>query len=163
MKFRMRFLDNNYQKYIGIVFRAKDLENYFMLEVVQNPAQNVNKCVVKPHVRYLGMWEGMSWDEIGDDYGSGWRKVSLKILNNKVILAVEGMRVYTWYLPTHVDINHIESGVKEKRNVSPAEEEFGAKVTDLPKIDFKNSFGMVGFRAYLDQGAEVKDLTIKSI
>ena len=162
MNFEMSFLDD-YEKYIGIIFRARDLENYFMLEIVQNPAPSLNKLVIKPHVRFLGMWEGMSWDEVGSDFGPKWRKVSLTALNAKVTLRIEGMREYVWYLPTHVDINHIESGVKETQNVSASVEDFAAKVTDLPKIDFRDSFGMIGFRAHLNQGAEIKGLIIRNI
>ncbi len=172
MKFQMRFLNDGnfiqaYNQNIGIIFRAKDLENYFMLELLIHE----NEVWLKPHVRYQGMWEAMSEDRIlplGQSEPEWirereWFKVKLVVKENVVSLTMSDMNEYQWSLPTHVDINHIESGVKEKQSVSADREEFGAKITDLPKIDFKDSFGMLGFRAHLYQGAEIKNLNIKVV
>lgn len=172
MEFQMHFLNDNnfiqtYNQNIGIIFRAKDLENYFMFEVLIRE----NNVWLKPHIRYQGMWEAMSEDRIlplGQNEPKWikereWFRVKLVIKGNVVSLIMTDMSEYQWSLPTHIDINHIESGVKEKQSVSADKEEFGAKITDLPRIDFKDSFGMLGFRAHLYQGAEIKKLTIKAI
>lgn len=165
MDFEIRFLDG-YSRNIGIIFRAWDLENYFMLEV-----KIENNCLwVKPHVRYQGMWDTMS-DDIILEFNDGeppwlqeWLKVRLVVNGGAANLSIRDIEDYEWVLPSHVDINHIESGIRENNNLSSQQEtNFGAKITYLPEIDFKNSFGMIGFRAHLNQGAEIKDLIIRSI
>jgi len=158
MKFDMRFLERGI---IGIVFRAEDLDNYFMLQL----RREETSIKIVPHVRYLGMWEQMSQDILGaKKNNSGWLEVTLKAKDNTVIFNVSGIGTYTWNLPTHVDINHIESGNRKNQNSnSNADEKFVVKATDLPKIPFKDTFGRIGFRAHLDEGADIKNLTIKKI
>ena len=150
MKFDMRFLERGI---IGIVFRAEDLDNYFMLQLKKGDstlfAPNGSISIV-PHIRYLGMWEQMSQDILGaKKNNSGWLEVTLKAKDNTVIFNVSGIGTYTWNLPTHVDINHIESGNRKNQNSSSnADEKFVVKATDLPKIPFKDTFGRIGFRAH---------------
>lgn len=157
MKFNMRFIET---KKIGIVFRAEDLENYFMLQL-RKEAGSIN---IVPYVRYSGMWEGMNKDKLGIDNNSEWLKVKLQVKDNKALLSVDGVGIYTWNLPTHVDINHIEFGIRKNQNSNPSSgEDFAAKVTYLPRIPFRDAFGRVGFRAHLDEGAEIKNLEVKNI
>ncbi|EKD96144.1 MAG: hypothetical protein ACD_24C00167G0001 [uncultured bacterium] len=166
MKFQMQFFPEkpfnyNYDRKLGLIFRAADLDNYFMLQISYDGS---NKFLVIPHVRYQGMWDIMSNEEIGSSNKQGWLDVKLIVHNREVKLTIDTVGDFIWVLPTHVDINHIEDGIKKSENNLPKDnsgESFGAKITSLPKIDFQNSFGMIGFRAYLNEGADIKNLTVK--
>lgn len=169
LNFKMRFLKQEdfvrqNDRHVGIIFRAKDLENYFMLEIMI-----LNNCVcVKPHVRYQGMWDTMSEDKICGEFNhepswfSDWLDVNMIVKDNQAKLSINNSKEYEWHFPTHVDINHIESGIRETANThSEQDVNFAAaKVAYLPEIDFRKNFGMIGFRAHLDQGADIKDLKI---
>ncbi|MBI4058961.1 hypothetical protein HY404_01840 [Candidatus Microgenomates bacterium] len=161
MNFQMKFLyhEQNEQN-LGIIFRAVDLENYFMLEIIRK----TSAICVKPHVRYLGMWEIMSQDVIGEvDPSQEWLKIYVTVNRTEVKISIKGVGEYEWFLPTHVDINHIEDGPRKNNSNEFDEKEVAAKITLLPKIEFRKSFGMVGFRAHLNQGAEIKNLNISKI
>lgn len=173
MDFQMHFFytkeipwnSQHYEKNIGIIFRAKDLENYFLVEIIRSDG---NKLYIKPHVRYQGMWDVMSEEEINYLQSGAeipeWLTVSLEVFENRVNLYFENFGKYQLHLPTHIDINHIESGVRENQNkATKSEQEFAAKITNLPEIDFRTTYGMVGFRAHLYQGADIKNLIIKCI
>ena len=157
MDFELKFLkkedfNGEYCKNVGIIFRAKDLENYFMIEI------KIDKNIlwIKPHVRYEGMWDVMSDDKFLTEaetqkFNDDWVHLKLTVNKNTAELSIGDDKKYEWALPTHVDINHIESGIKESNNISPEQDsKFGAKVTYLPEIDFRNSSGMIGFRAHLN-------------
>lgn len=178
MKFKMRSLVDEvfFQEYvscIGIIFRAKDLQNYFMLEIFVGVDKKEDKEIwgiwLKPHIRYHGMWEFMSLDGIylfkqnESKLFKEWMNVKLIVDDNVARLTINDFDEYDWILPTHVDVNHIESGTKKEFSSSAEKDEFGTKNTDLPRIDFKDFFGMIGFRAHLNQGAEVKNLTVKKL
>lgn len=172
MEFQMRFLNykfrKRYDKNLGIILRADDLENYFMLEIFIDEAEDKRGIWLKPHVRYQGMWEAMSEDNISNQIPKkianlDWFKIKLIAKRNTIIFFIENDIEYKWFLPTHVDINHIESGIKDNQNVSSSKEEFGDRISDLPRITFRNAFGMIGFRAHLYQGAEIKNLKIRNI
>lgn len=165
MSFQFRFLSketvNPYYEYVGLVFRARDLENYLMLEMIQRNSE----FFIKPHVRYLGMWETMSEEKISDEAKTptDWQDVQLIVNGNEVRLLIEDVGEYEWFLPTHIDINHIEDGPRKNNSPEFDEKEFVAKTTLLPEIEFRESFGMIGFRAHLNQGAEIKDLTVYTL
>lgn len=157
MKFDVWFMERGI---IGIIFRAEDLDNYFMLQL----RRKTDSIVIVPHVRYSGMWEVMSQDALGKHNNSKSLAVTLQVKDARITLTIDGVGKYLWNLPTHVDVNHIENGVSNNQNKNSASEnEFAAKVTGLPKIQFRDTFGMVGFRAHLDEGANIENLTIKAI
>lgn len=157
MQFKMKFL--NYEKNLGIVFRAVDLENYFMLEIIEK----TEAMVAKPHIRYHGMWETMNQDVIGKiNQKLEWYKVEIRVIGAEVNISIEGTGEYEWLLPTHIDINHIEDGLRKNNSAEFDKQEFAAKTTLLPEIAFRESFGMIGFRAHLNQGAEIKYLTVQT-
>lgn len=80
------------------------------------------------------------------------------------IISIDGVGDYKWHLPTHVDINLIEDGIKKNQNgTSESQDDFSAKTSSLPEIEFRESFGMIGFRAHLYQGADIKELTIDAL
>lgn len=153
MSFEMKFLENAPQKNMGIIFRAEDLENYFMLEIFMK--NEGNKIYVKPHVRSQSAWDIVQESPLGEFNFLEFQKVRLRVDKTEVLLYISGNKVFEWHLPTHVDINHIEAGVQ---GIS---EETSKGI--IPKISFRNEYGMIGFRAYPGQGAECKRLNIKSI
>lgn len=155
MSFEMRFLKDSPQKNVGIIFRAKDLENYFMLEVIQF-GELVKYIFVKPHVRSQGAWEFVQETFIGNFDLLQFQKVKLQVDNRKVQFYISGNKAFEWYLPTHLDINHIEAGVQ-----GTSEETTSRGI--IPKIDFRKQYGMIGFRAYPGQGAECKNLIIRHL
>lgn len=185
MNFHMKFFNleeddikfNYGDPCVGVVFRAVNLENYFMLEIrkravkvkIENKETEEHQITIKPHVRYFGMWETMSEEFIKKiDIDPGWFKVDLIVRDKDIILSLENIGDYKWFLPTHVDINHIEDGIRKNNNSGSEPEnksdvDFATKTQLLPEIEFKEAFGMIGFRAHLDQGADIKELTIKSI
>lgn len=163
IKFKMQFFIQkpfiyDYAENLGIIFRAKDLENYFMLQILRQG----NKFLARPHVRYEGMWEAMSDEEIGikkSNVGE-WFKIKLKVQEQRAEINIEGVGEFVWILPTHVDINHIEDGMRKSNVGSTSDESFGAKKSFLPTIEFSDSFGMIGFRAHLNEGADIRDLDV---
>jgi hypothetical protein len=160
MNFDMNF---KYQdKNIGIIFRAEDLDNYFMIEVIEQD----KKIYIKPHIRYSGMWEIMSPDEIGslNESESGTLKVELRLKGVTAELTIASMENYIWRLPTHVDTNHIEAGTKERqKDIKDSDSLNGIPTRITPEINFRNDYGRIGFRGYLSQGAHIKNLTIKKL
>ncbi len=155
ISFEMKFLKDTPMKNVGIIFRAKDLENYFMLEIFQ-VAGLINYIYVKPHIRSQGTWEFVQQTFIGNFDLLNFQKIKLRINSSIVQLYVSSNKVFEWYLPTHLDINHIEAGVN-----GLSEETTSRGI--IPKIDFRQSYGMIGFRAYPGQGAEIKNLNIKTL
>ncbi len=174
MSFEMRFLNIkdpkilDYQKRIGLVFRAEDLDNYFMIEIGQGVEGSIDSSV-KPHVRYKGGWEIMSVEEskISFDFSS-FNKVTLEVKNDVVHLFYKNISIFYWVLPTHVDVNHIESGVKDENKDGQEDKQmknitgkiFAGHVQDIP---FRLSYGLVGFRAYMKHGAIIRSLRIEPI
>ena len=42
------------------------------------------------------------------------------------------------------------------------DKQFGTKTSLLPTIEFRNTYGRVGFRVHLDQGADIRNLKINA-
>lgn len=163
MTFELNFLDNLY-KHVGIIFRAVDLDNYFMLEIMQDSPHHDtpdegNKSGIKPHVRYRGGWELFYFEEKDFDF-SEFVKVTLEVKENTAYLYYKDALIFTWILPTHVDVNHIEAGVRQN-NIT---ESTGKAVTEIvQRILFKEKYGMIGFRAHPGQGAIIRGLKIEPL
>lgn len=157
MTFEMKFMTEH--KTIGIVFRAEDLDNYFMLQL-----SDKHKCI-KPHVRYQGGWDvfqPVETDIFGD---TGYLNVSLEVKNNTVYLEVKNHLEFTWVLPTHVDVNYRESGVEIKESGTINEDinkgiKIAGHVQDIP---FRLGYGKIGFRASPGEGAIIRGLKIKPL
>lgn len=164
MTFEMKFLDDLY-KHVGIIFRAVDLDNYFMLEIMQDSPYHGtpgggNKSGIKPHVRYSGGWELMYFEEKKDFDFSDFVKVVLEVEKNTVYLYCKDALIFVWILPTHVDVNHMEAGVKQN-NIT---ESTGKTATEVVKrILFRENYGMIGFRGHPGQGAIIRGLKIVSL
>ena len=153
MTFEMRYarhLMNN----IGVIFRALDLDNYFMLEIILRD----NQTRIQPLVRYRGAWETSEEEELGSVDWSDSVRVRLNVKDALATLEV-GSFLYEWILPTHVDVNHIEAGGRLTNQ--DAENQGIAK--SVPEIPFRLDFGMIGFRAHQGQGAIIRNLKVKPL
>lgn len=161
MSFEVKLHEENKQdqKLFGVIFRAKDLDNYFMLEI--GFYDGINR--IKPHVRYRGGWEELAVKEVDEfkfDSKSGYRKFKLSVVGNEVNLYYKGKIVFTWGLPTHVDVNHYESGAREDK----AKEKSDSFLYQghVQEISFRNSYGLVGFRSHWHHApAIIKSLKVE--
>lgn len=159
MEFQMKF-EEKHNRYLGIIFRAQNLDNYFMLEIIDRGG-----IYIKPHVRFQAGWELMEEKGMGNFDFSDFRKIVLKVKGRVATLYIEDKLVEELYLPTHVDVSHIESGTNQAKQGQQQEEKsirpnIPLHVTEIP---FLQSYGMVGFRAHPGQGAIIRGLEIKSV
>lgn len=166
MSFKVKFDENSCEKkkLFGIIFRARDLDNYFMLEIGNRPERE-NKPAIKPHVRYKGGWEELAIkmeDEFNFDEKDKLHKFKLMVIGDTVDLYYYKNgenKVFSWQLPTHVDVNHYESGVREETN---------EKKTDMflyqghvQEIYFRLDYGLIGFRSHWNHTpVTIKNLTV---
>lgn len=161
MTFELKFLDNLY-RHVGVIFRAVDLDNYFMLEILQDSPHHGsslkdNRSGIKPHVRYRGGWEIMYFEEKKDLDFSDFVKITLEVKEDTAYLYCKDSLIFTWILPTHVDVNHIEVGVRE-RNMTESKSKDIAEV--VQRILFREKYGMIGFRGHPGHGAIIRGLKI---
>lgn len=145
INFECMFPPGSDDQTIGIIFRAKSLSDYLMVQINDKEKQIV------PHVRMEGRWETprrpkyeMSFER------NNFFDVKLRIINEKVELFIRGTKLLDWNIPTNSDLT---SADKEKRHVD----------TIVPIIDFRQSYGMIGFRAYQGEGGVIKNLSVKRI
>ncbi|PIY94997.1 MAG: hypothetical protein COY68_00605 [Candidatus Levybacteria bacterium CG_4_10_14_0_8_um_filter_35_23] len=181
MSFEMKFSPDNFrnQKLISLIFRAEDLDNYFMIEIGENAEHyekvelNVEKnkeeminifvSSIKPHVRYMGGWEIMAVEEMKKPFDfSEFIEVSLEVKEDTVYLFYKKDLVFSWILPKYVDVNHIESGVRDNREKEKVVMG-GAFVGHVQKIPFRLAHGMIGFRAHVRHGAIIRNLKVEPL
>lgn len=153
--------------YLGILFRAQDLDNYFMIsigikatlkdDIKDKQLKYKKKLWLTPHIRLDGQWEVFTPFKYPE-------KDNLHIDESKphlVNLTVEGTKLtlrlteingfnFKWNLPTHFRGNY---GEKKK---SDDKYSYG----DDSTIPFRSSFGMLGFRAYGTEHVIVKDIVV---
>lgn len=163
--------------YIGFIFRALDLDNYFMVSIgikqtisKNNKGQTkkeeyvyLEKLVITPHIRVDGKWEVFSPKLYPDDNISTQRVV-LKKGDNTCYCRVQGSylvlginskeEIFKWNLPTNSRVNYIEEDRKQLKDSSGFT--FGNSTT----ISFRNTYGMIGFRAYGEEHVIVKEINI---
>jgi len=164
MSFEMKFDKKKYpREHVGIVFRARDLDNYYMLEL-----RGEGNGGIAPHIRYKSGWEmteEVRMNEVNKFDFSDFKKVQLRVVEDIATLFYEDTEVFRWILPTHSDVNHYEAGVKDSNEhkkedaVLLTKNLFGNHVQKIP---FRTSYGMVGFRAhYQNQGAIIRKFQIE--
>lgn len=164
MSFDVEFEENSIQKQklFGIIFRASNLDNYFMLEIGVRPEGN-NPQGIKPHVRFKGGWEELAVKEIKKfkfNSENGPHKFELLVVGNIAKLSYRGEDIFRWELPTYVDVNHYESGVKEKKNEESRD--VFLYQNHVQKIPFRLDYGLVGFRSHWNHApAIIKNLIIQ--
>lgn len=167
MTFEMKFVEH-LEKNIGIVFRAEDLDNYLMLEVFRKDGGSSDgkrfwKSGIKPHIRYKGGWEIFGQETHYEHDFSDFVQIVLEARDDVVKLFYDRKQIFTWILPTHVDVNHIEAGFKQEERTGKVDligKDIARSVQELP---FRLAYGMVGFRAHPGQAAIIRDLKVESL
>lgn len=152
------YSDEHTMDYIGIVFRAQDLDNYFMIEI--NRKKDTNDLRVQRLVRYRGGWETSIEEKIGTI--TDWTKplqISLTVACHLAKIKANNLSC-EWILPSNVDLSHFESGSGAKKDENKPKY---SESKSVPEIPFRTGFGMIGFRAYPGQGAIIRNLEIKSL
>lgn len=144
-----------FNDYLGIVFRAQNFDDYFMLEVC---CKN-NDLVIRPHVRVNVNWDAPYLDpdfnRLNNFFGRRRRSIALKIKVKGSFVEVTELktnRTLVWYLPTHVEPNQIQAvGSRAGDNLSK---------TYVGEVYFRDKAGMFGFRNYGNELAFIKSLHI---
>jgi hypothetical protein len=162
----------------GIVFRAQDLENYLMIQFVLGDRIDGSGTIITdiiPHIRFEGDWETFNitpaFTKSPEPYHPTEIKyhhgipITLEVNENLTILTIksnEKTEEFRWNIPTHTDPNlrqHIPYK-KDKELLTkpdPLEGQF------VPRIWFRNKYGMVGFRAHSWERIVINNLKIKRI
>jgi len=144
----------------GILFRAQNLESYFMLQMQCNPILKI-----APHVRIFGNWDVIEANEIFPRMGidsNQFYRVRLRVQEGTAKIYIEERLVYTWILPTHAELLLRQHGNASDQNPGQPQVEL-TELGNVPKVLFRNKFGMVGFRAFWREKADIKNLQIKSL
>jgi hypothetical protein len=149
--FRMKFNLKIQNSSIGIVFHAKDLGNYLMLQITSCD----NRINITPHVRFGGNWERIEVvNEIILERNPDNSIVTvMEVKKSVVTLYLNSIKGYSWLLPTNAERNIQNYQVR-------AESKIGFNEPFIPPIKFANSYGMVGFRAWNSEKATISGLEI---
>lgn len=156
MEFELRFLPKQepFDQSIGILFRAVNLDTYFMLEIHNRDKEN--SIYIKPHVRIDGFWEVIEDRKVGVGIDANdFLKLKLEVIDRIATLFINGKSIYEWLLPTHADLY-------ENLNTRSSDNKQTSEAATVPNISFLNRYGMLGFRADWGQGAIIKSLRIKT-
>ena len=157
------------QKRFGLIFRAEDLDNYFMIEIGENAEEEESNkgkipSSIKPHVKYRGIWEMMSAIEIktGEPFNfTDFVEVSLEVKEDTARFFYKGTPIFKWVLPICVDANHAESGVEKKEEKVILA---GAFTGHVQKISFRLGYGLVGLRSHWNHaGIYIRNLRIEPL
>lgn len=142
--------------YVGFIFRASDLDNYFMISIGYKYIKEKNsvtmKVLITPHVRLDGKWEALSQETFSprDFEPEGFNGITCIVKGNTLDLILNGIK-FAWNIPTN--FQSAEKEVSEKKFV------FG----DTSLIGFRNSFGMIGFRVWVDEEAYISKLVVTEL
>ena len=145
-----------YKKLIGIIFRARDFENYFLLEVWKIDGW----LVIRPHTRIEGNWDAPVLNPDSNSYAFASNidqlTLTLKVKGDKATLQVNSdvNNLLVWVLPAHYEIN-----LSQHSQINQGD----LKQANVRKISFRLKAGRFGFRNYGDEAAIVKRLDIKPI
>ena len=156
MDCEMMFEQETKYKRLGIIFRAANLENYFMLQIECDG----EKIKINPHIRWQGKWDIYHDNLISDDIAmkyDQYHKIKLTVNKLKVNLFINGMLSYEWMLPSHVEAKY-----KQYDTQSDKEYNAGGQLNVVP-IMFRLKHGMVGFRADREEKALIRNLEIKGV
>jgi hypothetical protein len=146
INFECKFPETDDDQTFGTIFRAESLSDYFMIQI-----NKANQIV--PHIRIEGKWETprQSTYNISPPMERNvYYSVKISILNEKVELFINNIRYLEWYIPTNSDIPLVGS-------------QDNLKNTFVPNIDFRKSYGRVGFRAFPGESVIIKNLLIRRI
>lgn len=147
ISFKCMFPPTNDDQTFGIIFRAKSLSDYLMVQI------NNKEQKIVPHIRVEGRWETMRLSTYGIQTNfepNVSYEIVLRVINEKVELLIDNTKQLDWIIPTHTDLS---SEDRSKPYVD----------TIIPKIYFRTSYGMIGFRAYQGENVVIKNLSVKRI
>lgn len=148
-----------FNDFIGIVFRAQNFDDYFMLEVCRIN----NDLIIRPHVRVNVNWDAPylnpDFNMLSNFFKSQRENVilSIKAKGNEVsVVEAATNGELKWYLPSHVEANLLQAvgGNQSRTDLSK---------TYVGEIYFRNKTGMFGFRNYGNELAFIKSLHIRGI
>lgn len=151
-EFKERDRTKTYKKLFGIIFRAQDLENYFLLEVWRIG----NYIVIRPHVRIDGNWDApiLNPEENSMLFNKLRKFTMIFTADEKETTLYINNQKLTWVLPTHYEINL-------RHNLTTLQGDL--KEGNVRKIPFRLSRGRFGFRNYGDELAYITSLNIEPL
>ncbi|MBI4225642.1 hypothetical protein HY612_00850 [Candidatus Roizmanbacteria bacterium] len=142
---------NSEDNYVGFLFRALDLNNYFMLsigikqkvKIIKNKREYRKKLLITPHIRVDGQWQIFPADEFPkEDFAvqeivkeKGRNEIVFKVKSNTVVVDINGeYEIYKWNLPTNFIKNYGDSD--SEKSIESRKYAFG----DTSIIPFRNLF-----------------------
>lgn len=147
--------ENYLMRSLGILFKADNHGNCYMIELL---ADHDDVVIIKPHVRVYGKWEPVDYLPLEKFDLNQFLEVRIVVNDCIATVSINGRLLYNWVLPTHSDLRDTEK-VNDYERVGKSKESLA-----IPKIQFRNRAGMIGFRAdWNGQGAVVKGLKIQNL
>jgi len=145
----------DYNRLIGVVFRAQSFEDYFMLEIWKIG----NQISIRPHVRVNGNWDAPLFDpkvnSLKIEHTDTEFKLEFTVIEGKAELFVRNIEgKLIWMLPSVYEIN-LKQHPDDQGGTGENEKEGVVK-----EIPFLNSPGRFGFRNYGNEIAVIKSLKI---
>ncbi len=139
---------------LGIIFRAKNLSDYFMIQI------NNKERRITPHIRISGLWETNEEPTYDPPLTvARFYKITLQAVNENVKLFIDGNQTLDWNIPTNSDIKL----TKILNRLSMEEDSQKADNSLVPRIDFRNQYGQIGFRSFPGESAIIKNLIVRRI
>ncbi len=147
-------LSREFRQIIGIVFRAQNFDNYFMISIWKLN----KKLIFRPHVRVDGDWDTVFMNPPMNTFRLKLDKedYKFKILvigsTLKIFIQEELQPVlcYEWILPSHYKINLSEGHIVSN----------DTSETITKEVAFRNKSGLFGFRNAVDELGLLKSLEI---
>ncbi|HUD04642.1 MAG TPA: hypothetical protein VMR59_01490 [Patescibacteria group bacterium] len=145
--------------FLGITFRAQSLEDYFMISIgilksntdyQKEKNKNLLSVLITPHIRLGGTWERFGGQDLLTKIKvNDFNKVKITVIKSKAIVEINNKSL-EWNLPTNFE--RVSSNTYDPQRTSNV---------NNTKIPFRNSFGMIGFRADGAEHAQIKNINIK--
>lgn len=152
--------------FVGFLFRAQSLEDYFMFSVGvsknnddYHKLRNKNSIdvIITPHIRLGGKWERFGGRGLGTIIKiNSFNFVRCEVVGTTATIEING-KSFVWNLPTNFDKVVVDS--ERKEGYDPAK----LANTNSSTIPFRNNFGMIGFRATGAENVLIKDVVIKRL
>lgn len=135
---------------IGVILRAQNLDDYYMLEIWK-----IDKDIVlKPHVRISGVWRPPIFNSpISYKLKNESQQVDFRLVVKDHVARLfvdKDEKPLVWIIPTEYEIE-------------PGKQDVSLKDGLVAEIPFNSRAGMFGFRNYGNEMAVVKSLEIKSL
>lgn len=148
MKFKCKFPKDEKNPILGIIFRATNLSDFFMIQINNDDNDSNYGRRINPHVRVEGVWEPFVGPTLSQSLKPGeFFDVLLKVEGFKSELFINDRKELEWILPTNTDVRISSSDSKDTSYV--------------PKLGFRDIYGMVGFRSYSNEKAIIKSIRIE--